>query len=196
MGTYTTVTMFEIHLANWAPARRVLVDEVSEWYGLFFIAYRCLAGFAVLNVINAVFIQQTMKVASDSHDVKIMQKQKEQESFQKRLRDLFDAMDTSGDKRLSVDEVEQMKDNPESLAWVEWLDIDVSDLEAMFEMFDDGDGELTADEFLAGATRLKGNARNIDMARVLCSVSRIEASLRSLPRVEEHSEEHKDANET
>merc|ERR1712110_1383941 len=95
------VTMFEIHLANWSPACRVLVDEVSEWYGVFFIAYRCLAGFAVLNVINAVFIQQTMQVAQGNRDIMIMQRQKQQEQYKKRLKDVFKRLDTSGDGRLT-----------------------------------------------------------------------------------------------
>merc|ERR1711992_387778 len=87
--SYTMVTMFEIHLANWSPACRVLVDEVSEWYGVFFIAYRCLAGFAVLNVINAVFIQQTMKVAANNMDIMIMQKNKQEKQYRNRFREVF-----------------------------------------------------------------------------------------------------------
>merc|ERR1719471_1391066 len=83
--TYTMITMFEIHLANWAPACRVLVDEVGEVYGLAFVCYRCLAAFAVLNVINAVFIQQTMKVAQNNSEVRIMQTQRAQEHYNRQL---------------------------------------------------------------------------------------------------------------
>eukprot|EP00913_Durusdinium_trenchii_P025508 g23943.t1 len=71
----TALTMFEVLFANWAPACRVLVDNVSEWYSIAFILYRhfswdrvgrirCCVGFAVLNVVNAVFVQSTMRVAS------------------------------------------------------------------------------------------------------------------------------------
>merc|ERR1712113_669843 len=64
-GTFwrSTITMFEITFANWAPACRLLVDEVHELFGLFFLIYRCTIGFAVLSVIQAVFIQQTMRAA-------------------------------------------------------------------------------------------------------------------------------------
>merc|ERR1712048_1519168 len=77
-GTFSRsmITMFEIHLANFAPACRVLVDTVGEEYAYLFLCYRCLAGFAILNVINAVFIQQTMRVAQQDHDVMIDLKQK------------------------------------------------------------------------------------------------------------------------
>ena len=32
--------MFEVLFANWAPACRVLIDNVSEWYAVAFIVYR------------------------------------------------------------------------------------------------------------------------------------------------------------
>ena len=38
--TRTSLSMFEILFANWAPACRVLVEHVSEWFSLFFLAYR------------------------------------------------------------------------------------------------------------------------------------------------------------
>ena len=46
--TKTLLTMFEVLFANWAPACRVLMDNVSEWYSTVFIIYRCFVGFAVL----------------------------------------------------------------------------------------------------------------------------------------------------
>ncbi|CAK9030296.1 unnamed protein product [Durusdinium trenchii] len=54
-GTFTRtfLSMFEILFANWSPPCRILVDEVSESFAVFFLIYRCLLGFAVLNVVNA-----------------------------------------------------------------------------------------------------------------------------------------------
>eukprot|EP00913_Durusdinium_trenchii_P034784 g32538.t1 len=73
-GTFskTILTMFEVLFANWAPACRVLIDnargtqtaesadecDTSRNGGT-----GCFVGFAVLNVVNAVFVQSTMKVA-------------------------------------------------------------------------------------------------------------------------------------
>ena len=37
----------EILFANWSPPCRVLVDNVSEWFSIFFLVYRCIIGFAV-----------------------------------------------------------------------------------------------------------------------------------------------------
>ncbi|CAE8588880.1 unnamed protein product [Polarella glacialis] len=85
-GTFsrTILTMFEVLFANWAPSCRILVENVSEWFSLAFILYRCLIGFAVLNVVSAVFIQQTMKVAQQDRQFMIAQKEKSAASFVKR----------------------------------------------------------------------------------------------------------------
>lgn len=36
------LTMFEILFANWSPPCRVLVDNLSEWFSIFFLLYRVL----------------------------------------------------------------------------------------------------------------------------------------------------------
>lgn len=53
-GTFTRtfLTMFEILFANWGPPCRVLTENFSEWFSVFFLTYRCVLGFAVLNVVN------------------------------------------------------------------------------------------------------------------------------------------------
>ena len=44
----------EVIFANWPIPCRLLVDYVDEWFSLYFIIYRCVVGFCVLNVIGAV----------------------------------------------------------------------------------------------------------------------------------------------
>ena len=38
--------------------------------------YRCAIGFAVINVVNAVFVQQTLQVAKGDEEVLFLEKQK------------------------------------------------------------------------------------------------------------------------
>ena len=78
-GTFTRtfLTMFEILFANWGPACRILTENISEYFSVFFLIYRCILGFAVLNVVNAVFVQQTMKTASSDEELAFKQKEKD-----------------------------------------------------------------------------------------------------------------------
>jgi len=178
-GTFTRsmLTMFEIMLANWGPACRVLVDNVHESFSFVFVAYRCCAGFAVLNVISAVFIQQTLKVAHNDKEVMISQKQRAQEDYVRKLKALFFQLDTSGDGLVSWDEFQQMLTDVRLKAWLNALEIEPTDMEEFFHILDDGDGELTIDEFVLGISRLRGFAKAIDMAHLMALVKRIDTKV-------------------
>ncbi|CAE8608224.1 unnamed protein product [Polarella glacialis] len=167
-GTFTRtfLTMFEILFANWAPACRVLVDNVSEWFSLFFLFYRCVIGFAVINVINAVFVQQTLKIASSDEGIAYKQKQKDQVRYTQKVKKLFQSVDVSSDGNLTFDEFAQLVENPKLKFWMSQLELEYHDLQGLFEMLDDGDGEISLEEFVEGAGRLKGTAKTIDVWRL------------------------------
>ena len=38
----------EVLFANWGPPCRVLADNISQWFAVFFLLYRCVFGFAIL----------------------------------------------------------------------------------------------------------------------------------------------------
>ena len=42
--------LLEVMFANWAPSCRALVENVSEWFSVFFLFYRCVIGVALINV--------------------------------------------------------------------------------------------------------------------------------------------------
>jgi len=178
-GTFSRsmLTMFEIMLANWAESCRILVNNVSEFYSLAFMLYRCCLGYAVLNVINAVFIQQTLRVAQNDKDVMIMQRKREQRDYARKLKALFSHVDTSGDGFVSWDEFNTLMDDPHLKTWMSALELDSHDLEGLFGLIDTGSGQISVDEFVHRASVLKGGARAIDMAQLLAKVTRIEQKI-------------------
>mmetsp|Transcript_59457 Transcript_59457/g.105762 ORF Transcript_59457/g.105762 Transcript_59457/m.105762 type:complete len:614 (-) Transcript_59457:325-2166(-) len=183
-GTFskTIMTMFQILFANWIPCARVLIDNVSEAWTLVFIFYRCLVGFAVMSVISAVFVQSTMKVAQQDQDILIAQKQRDKEAMGKNLKKLFDEIDTSGDGNLSHDELMAVVNNPKMALFMNALEIDTKDLQTLFHLLDDGDGEISTDEFLGGIGRLRGPAKALDMAAVMSGMNKLDAAVQ---RIEE-----------
>jgi len=169
--------MFEIMLANWAHSCRILVNNVSELYTIAFLLYRCCLGYAVLNVISAVFIQQTLRVAQNDKDVMIMQRKRAQEDYARKLRSLFSHVDSSGDGFVSWDEFHSLMDDPHLKTWMSALELNPHDLEGLFGLIDTGSGQISVEEFVHRASLLKGNARAIDMAQVLAKVSNIEQKI-------------------
>eukprot|EP00438_Fugacium_kawagutii_P023586 Skav205942 [mRNA] locus=scaffold442:26363:34325:+ [translate_table: standard] len=150
------LTMFEILFANWAPSCRVLVESVSEWFSVFFLVYRCILGFAVLNVVNAVFVQQTMKTASSDEELAFRQKEKDGSlrksaggkatgwdiaQYMRKVKRLFQTMDASGDGAINLDEFSKLVKSPK-LKLTRLMD------------------------FVEGASRLRGSAKALDIWRI------------------------------
>jgi len=185
-GTFSRsqITMFEVHLANFGPPTRILLDYCGEWYAIVFLAYRCLAGYAVLNVINAVFIQQTITIAQQDHDVVLKQKAKAAMTHSKNLRSIFKQLDTSGDGLLQLEELQCMTSNPELELWMEALEINPSDLIYLFSLLDfEGDRSITFEEFFDSATRIKGHAKSVDLLNVIVMLKRLSARVDALAAV-------------
>jgi len=178
-GTFskTILTMSEVLFANWAPPCRVLVDNVSDVYMGVFIFYRCLVIFAVLNVVNAVFVQQTMKVAQADHEYQMASKQKQLDQYCKLLAAFFTKLDESGDGLLSWEEFAAVLDDPKLKIFMSTLDLEPHDLVNLFHMIDGGEGEISIDEFMDAALRLRGAARSIDVAQILANTRRTDAKV-------------------
>ncbi|CAJ1372304.1 unnamed protein product [Effrenium voratum] len=183
-GTFSAsfLTMFEVLFANWAPACRVLTDHISEWWSSFFLLYRCILGFALLNVVNAVFVQSTLKVAHADEELQFAAKLKAQEKVTNKLQDMFKALDSSGDGVVTMDEFNEMIESPKLRFWASQLELESADLVSLFHLLDDGDGVISLNEFLEGASRLRGPAKNIDMARLLGHSNKIERQLKALAK--------------
>merc|ERR1719326_604894 len=112
-GTFarTMLTMFEITLGNWMPPCRALVENVSEGWLLFFILHRLFIGFSVLAVVNAVFIQETFKVATQDDRILLMQKNRAVRIHAKKMNELFQTADADGNGALSLDEFNEVIHN-------------------------------------------------------------------------------------
>ncbi|CAE7204263.1 CACNA1A, partial [Symbiodinium necroappetens] len=151
--------------ANWGPACRVLVDNISEWFALFFLLYRrCVFGFAVLNVaapmqarsspaaleVNSVFVQhlgrlsaQTMKTATSDEELAFKQKEKDIAQYNRKVRKLFQTIDSSGDGAINLEEFEKLVQSPKLSFWMSQLELEYHDLLSLFEFLDNGDGQIT-----------------------------------------------------
>jgi len=164
--TRTLLSMFEILFANWGPPCRVLVENISEWFALFFLLYRCVLGFAVLNVVNAVFVQQTMKTASSDEELAFKQKERDAAMYTKKVRRLFSSMDSSGDGSINLREFSKLVKSPKLQFWISQLELEYHDLLSLFEFLDNGDGQVTLSEFIEGAARLRGAAKALDVWRM------------------------------
>lgn len=168
-GTFarTMLTMFELTLGNWVIPCRALVENVSEWYMVFFLFHKMIMGFSVVSVVMGVFIQETFKVSTTDDTIMMIQKERAIRTHQQKMEALFKHADESGDGFLDTEEFENVVSDPGIQTWLAAMELDVVDAKLLFELIDDGDNQICAQELLEGVARLKGTARSIDLLTLL-----------------------------
>merc|ERR1712187_755012 len=119
-----------------------LMNNVNEWWAFFFVAYKCSIGFAVVQVISSVFIQQTFKVASRDEEVMITERKNASRAYLKNLERLLQTLDTSGDGIVTRKEFEAVLEDKEVKCWFAAMEVDVGEASQLFNVLDDGDGTI------------------------------------------------------
>lgn len=172
-GTFTgtMLTMFEITMASWVPACRVLVEEVSEYFILFFIFYRCFFCFAVLKVIAAVFITETNRVLQHDDELTLMKLHREKAMFDKKVKSLVAGF--AGDS-IGWSELEELAYDEDVKSHLSTFGFHSQDLEKLFWLIDNGSGNVPVDTFLAHVGGLKGPSKQVDMLTLLKLVHKID----------------------
>mmetsp|Transcript_6693 Transcript_6693/g.14671 ORF Transcript_6693/g.14671 Transcript_6693/m.14671 type:complete len:660 (-) Transcript_6693:20-1999(-) len=161
--SYATLTMFEMTMANWPPVCRVMMLYVSEWWVVFALAHKLIVGFAVVGIINGVVMQETFKAAAQDKDVMVRDKRKAVDKVRRRLRTVFACADEHKDGRLTVEQFGRLCANPVLKLWLASIGLNTADATKVFNLLDDGDGFLTADELIHGVERFRGFASSLDL---------------------------------
>ncbi|CAJ1444677.1 unnamed protein product [Effrenium voratum] len=190
-GTFSRalLTMFEITLANFIPVTRSMINNVSQAYFIFGMLHKFFIGLAVVMVITGVFIQETMKVAQTDNNIMLSQRERSNRLHTRKMKTLFAVADLDGSGRLELEEFERICQDESMKMWLSAMGLDVSDATAVFKLIcEQLDGEnLSARELVNGVSRLKGPARNIDMAllrqenaEILKRVNKMQATLNEI----------------
>lgn len=163
-------TVFEItHSGSWPARTRPLVDKVSEWYALLFMAYITLVVFALVRIVTALFLKETLEAASGDAALQMEERKKQGAKYRNQLCEVFHNLDESGNGAITKEEFVAAMANPVLRKYLSVLGIDVYEVRSLFDVIDGekGDGQIEAQEFIDGLLRLKGQARAIDMITLL-----------------------------
>mmetsp|Transcript_25247 Transcript_25247/g.58120 ORF Transcript_25247/g.58120 Transcript_25247/m.58120 type:complete len:771 (+) Transcript_25247:75-2387(+) len=177
-GTFSRalLSLFEMTLANWPPVCRLLVENVSELYLIPALVHKLTIGFAVVGIINGVFMQETLKVAATDDRIMVRQKAMAISTHIHKMEALFAKADNSGDGFLDLEEFRQVMSDKGISTWLASMDLDTTDVETLFRLIDgDDDGKITSRELVVGVSQLKGPARSIDLAVAMREQDKIQA---------------------
>ncbi|CAJ1382280.1 unnamed protein product [Effrenium voratum] len=182
-------TLYEITLSgSWPTNVRPVLTKVSHSYVLFFLVYITIVVFAIIRVISAIFLKDTLDAAQSDAENLVVERLRKKDEYVQKLAGVFRAIDRSGDGMITEDRLSDMLSHPKVAAYFQTLDVDVQESKALFHIIDNGDGELTLDEFIDGIMRCKGQARSIDLLTVRTELraldTKIAEVLRKLQKVQ------------
>eukprot|EP00435_Cladocopium_sp_Y103_P021893 s1939_g5.t1 len=146
-----------------APLRHISVVWVALFLFYIFFTY-----FAVLNVVTAVFCQTAVESAQNDHASMVHSVLKNKQAHLDKLRHLFNILgdDTTG--IITFKMLEDKMNSPEVRAYFEVLGLDVWDAWSFFKLLDlDQRGDVELEAFLMGCLRLRGQAKSIDLCKVI-----------------------------
>ena len=81
-----------------------MIEKVSPWYAPLFLGYIALVVFAVIRIVTALFLQETLANASNDADMILENSRRLAKDYQDKLEELFQAADNDGDGSLTPDE--------------------------------------------------------------------------------------------
>merc|ERR1719171_1762171 len=121
-GTFfrAMLTMFEITLAPgaWGKIGRHIIYKVDRLYILFFFLYVSGVTFAIIRVITAIFLKETLAAASSDQEMAISERLHQQDKYNKALRALFEEVDLDGSGSISMAEFQAMLEDRRVKSWL------------------------------------------------------------------------------
>eukprot|EP00747_Dinoflagellata_sp_TGD_P034132 gnl/TRDRNA2_/TRDRNA2_137071_c0_seq2.p1 gnl/TRDRNA2_/TRDRNA2_137071_c0~~gnl/TRDRNA2_/TRDRNA2_137071_c0_seq2.p1 ORF type:complete len:850 (-),score=118.34 gnl/TRDRNA2_/TRDRNA2_137071_c0_seq2:124-2628(-) len=149
---------------DWAVLME-LFEHLPGEYTIVFIAFISFANLALLNLITAVFVETAMQRSQQDREVVVQQEMEHKGEFIATMQQVFDELDTNNSGALSLEEFERHIEDENITAFLSTLELDVGQVRTLFALLDvDQTGEVDIEEFVSGCLRLKGGARNLDIA--------------------------------
>eukprot|EP00439_Symbiodinium_sp_Y106_P036461 s2504_g4.t1 len=165
-------TMLSLFMAisggmNWRELVYVL-EEISVAWEFCFLFYVSFTYFAVLNVVTAVFCQAAIDSAQQDQASVIQSILENKEMHLDKIRALFSQFGGEECNTITFAMFESTIQEPKVREYFESLGLDIWDAWSFFKMLDlDNGGEVEIDEFLMGCLRLRGNARAVDVGKLI-----------------------------
>lgn len=174
-------TLYEVTFAgNWPTNVRPILNKVSHYYVIFFVFYITVISFAVIRVISAVFLKDTLDAAQNDAENLVVERLRKKDEYVAKLEAVFKAIDKAGDGMITEERLTDILSHPKVEAYFQTLDIDVQESANLFHIIDNGDGEVTLEEFIDGIMRCKGQARAVDQVAMRFEMSKLDTKVTEL----------------
>lgn len=156
-------TLFQIMtLDSWTQISRPVITEMPETLLLFGL-FIGIASFVLFNLMTAIIVENAFEAAARDEEAVAKLKQVAQLNATEELRVLFAELDEDESGQLSRAEFTDVLDDPRFIQKMKTLDVELEDLPDVFNICDDGDGQVSTEEFCTGLMKMQGLALTKDM---------------------------------
>eukprot|EP00928_Gymnodinium_smaydae_P027555 TRINITY_DN21280_c0_g1_i5.p1 TRINITY_DN21280_c0_g1~~TRINITY_DN21280_c0_g1_i5.p1 ORF type:complete len:642 (-),score=90.00 TRINITY_DN21280_c0_g1_i5:214-1986(-) len=166
---------------SWGEQAQPLTD-IHPLLGVAFACYVAFAVLCVLNIVTGIFVDNSSKLSMKDEETLVLESAENKARWIEDVSELFRDMGGS-DGFLNNAQFERGITDLRVQAKLKKLGLDIEP-EAMLGLFDvldfDKSGQLTVDEFTLGIKMLHGNAKSIDIARLLYDNMSIKKDLHGL----------------
>lgn len=171
-------TLFQVmSTEGWSHISRTTMVE-DPWTVVFFVAFMGATTFAVMHVVVAVIVQNTLEHASQRSNEEQSRKDSRERAAMKKIINVFMAADVDGDGCITKEEFINSLGNPVVITQLHEVNVDVRQAESLFEILDyDESGSLDATEFVDGVMTARGEAQSKEILSVQCDVWKAERRL-------------------
>jgi len=171
---------------SWWDVESVFLD-ISPWLAIAFALYVSLMHLALMNIVTGVFVNGALEQSQLDRDSMAKMELDRRQADMERLRAMFAKVDSLDTGRITMGQFLEFWEMEDVKVLFAVMGLDISDAMCFFESLDvDGSRELELEEFVMGCMKLRGCAKNLDMATILREnkniMEKLEKSTRHMER--------------
>jgi len=176
----SSFTLFQVMTTEgWADIARASM-WYENWTWIFFILYLSITTFAIMNVVVAVIVENTLDQAVNQKDDLMKRQEHEKHQACAKIYEVFLAADADGSGDVTKEEFLSALERADVVTCLQDVGIDVRQAENLFNILDyDESGSLDAQEFIEGVLKARGEAKSKDVLAVQCDVWRCEKKMKT-----------------
>jgi hypothetical protein len=142
--------------------------EAGLEFMLLFMAYIVFFFCVMTNTITSLLVEGTINSASNDLQGIIVQELKNKDKYVSMLREWFNQADEDKSGCVSLEELRDCLDDPDMVAMVSAMGIQVMDLKQFFGMLScSGQREVDLETFVVGCIKMRGEARSMDLQELI-----------------------------
>ena len=181
------LTLFQLMtLDSWTGFARPLMEK-AVWTAFFLIFFIFVAVFVMMNLVTAVIVENAFSDSKSEEKELAIRLEREKEEEMEDLKQFFLQIDLDGSGSLTRQEFFKATKQRKIRNKLRALDILPKDIDELWDILDDGKGELQVEEFQSGIKKLRGEAKSKDILRLSKELRQFEMSVDEVEGVIEAS---------